>query len=61
MPVMEAIEHNVEGRLVPMDQPELLAKEVLLLLPTRQLQFGRAARRRLLYDQRLTLADDITN
>ena len=32
MPVEEAIEHNVEGRLVPMDQPDVLAKEVLQLL-----------------------------
>ena len=60
MPVEEAIEHNVEGRLVPMDQPELLAKEVLLLLSNSdsRTRFGRAARRRsLLYDQRLTLAE----
>ena len=48
MPVEEAIEHNVEGRLVPMDQPELLAKEVLLLLSNSdsRTRFGRAARRR---------------
>ena len=32
MPVEEAIEHNVEGRLIPMDKPDLLAKEVLQLL-----------------------------
>ena len=59
MPVEEAIEHNVEGRLIPMDQPSLLANEVLHLLSdsdTRS-RFGMAARRRaLLYDQRLTLA-----
>ena len=59
MPVEEAIEHNVEGRLVPMDKPDLLAKEVLQLLisPDNRARFGAAARRRaLLYDQRLTLA-----
>ena len=59
MPVEEAIEHNVEGRLIPMDQPDLLAKEVLQLLasPQTRARFGAAARRRaLLYDQRLTLA-----
>tara|TARA_B100000674_G_C37981326_1_gene982580 strand:+ start:4676 stop:5893 length:1218 start_codon:yes stop_codon:yes gene_type:complete len=60
MPVNEAIEHNVEGRLVPMDQPDVLAKEVLELLasPESRARFGAAARRRaLLYDQRLTLAE----
>ena len=60
MPVEEAIEHNVEGRLVPMDQPHLVAKEVLQLLasPESRARFGAAARRRaLLYDQRLTLAE----
>ena len=59
MPVEEAIQHNVEGRLVPMEKPELLAKEVLQLLasPDSRARFGAAARRRaLLYDQRLTLA-----
>ena len=59
MPVEEAIEHNVEGRLVPMDQPDVLANEVLQLLasPDKRARFGAAARRRaLLYDQRLTLA-----
>ena len=59
MPVEEAIEHNIEGRLVPMDQPGLLAREVLQLLshPDSRSRFGAAARRRaLLYDQRLTLA-----
>ena len=59
MPVEEAIEHNVEGRLIPMDQPDLLAKEVLQLLasPETRARFGAAARRRaLLYDQRLTFA-----
>ena len=58
MPVEEAIEHNVEGRLIPMDQPDLLG-EVLQLLasPQTRARFGAAARRRaLLYDQRLTLA-----
>ena len=59
MPVEEAIEHDVEGRLIPMDQPELLAREVLHLLahPHNRARLGAAARRRaLLYDQRLTLA-----
>ena len=59
MPVEEAIEHNVEGRLIPMNQPEFLANEVLQLLANtdRRARFGAAARRRaLLYDQRLTLA-----
>ena len=28
MPVEEAIEHNIEGRLIPMNQPELLVNEV---------------------------------
>ena len=59
MPVEEAIEHNVEGRLIPMDQPESLAGEVLQLLanPDSRARFGVAARQRsLLYDQRLTLA-----
>ena len=59
IPVEEAIEHDVEGRLVPMDKPDLLAKEVLQLLisPDNRARFGAAARRRaLLYDQRLTLA-----
>lgn len=60
MPVEEAIEHNVEGRLVPMDEPDVLAKEVLQLLasPSKRARFSAAARRRaLLYDQRLTLAE----
>ena len=59
MPVEEAISHDVEGRLIPMDQPSLLAKEVLQLLanPDVRARFGAAARQRaLLYDQRLTLA-----
>ena len=59
MPVEEAIENNVEGRLIPLNQPDLLAKEVLQLLfnPDSRARFGAAARRRaLLYDQRLTLA-----
>ena len=34
MPVEEAIENNVEGRLIPLNQPDLLAKEVLQLLFT---------------------------
>ena len=59
MPVEEAIENNVEGRLIPLNQPDLLAKEVLQLLfnPDSRARFGAAARRRaLLYDQRLTLS-----
>ena len=59
MPVEEAIDHDVEGRLIPMDQPDLLAREVLQLLenPDSRARLGAAARRRaLLYDQRLTLA-----
>ena len=59
MPVQEVIEHNVEGRLVPMDDPSTLAQEVLRLLssPQDRARFGAAARKRaLLYDQRLTLA-----
>ena len=58
MPVAEAIENNVEGRLVPMDQPNLLAEQVLQLLNDSNLRnrLGVAARQRaLLYDQRLTL------
>ncbi|WP_390129774.1 glycosyltransferase [Synechococcus sp. HIMB2401] len=60
MPVEEAIEHNVEGRLVPMGDQNALAKEVLHLLasPDSRARFGAAARRRaLLYDQRLTLSE----
>ena len=60
MPVEEAIDHDVEGRLIPMDQPDLLAREVLQLLenPDSRARLGAAARRRaLLYDQRLTLAE----
>ena len=59
MPVEEAIQHNVEGRLIHMGDPTILAKEVLNLLdnPESRARFGVAARRRaLLYDQRLTLA-----
>lgn len=60
MPVAEAIEHNLEGRLVPMDQPSRLAVEVLQLLHSPELRerFGAAARQRaLLYDQRLMLRE----
>jgi glycosyltransferase involved in cell wall biosynthesis len=59
MPVAEAITHNVEGCLVPLEQPVVLAEQVLQLLhnPQQRERFGVAARRRaLLYDQRLTLA-----
>lgn len=58
MPVAEAIDNNVEGRLVPMDQPDVLAEQVLQLLNDSNLRnrFGSAARQRaLMYDQRLTL------
>ena len=58
MPVSEVIQDGVEGILIPMNAPDLLADNVLKLLasPEARLQFGRAARRRaLLYDQRLTL------
>ena len=60
MPVEEVIEHNVEGCLVPMDDPSTLAREVLRLLASsgERARLGLAARRRaLLYDQRLTLAE----
>ncbi len=60
MPVEEAIENNIEGRLVPMDDPNSLAQEVLRLLADsdERARYGAAARRRaLLYDQRLTLAE----
>ena len=48
MPVEEAIEHNVGGRLISMDDPLTLAKEVLYLLqsPEERSRFGAAARRR---------------
>ena len=58
MPVAEAIENNVEGCLIPMDQPAVLAEQVLQLLNDSNLRnrFGAAARQRaLMYDQRLTL------
>ena len=58
MPVSEVIQDGVEGILIPMNAPDLLADKVLKLLerPEARVQFGRAARRRaLLYDQRLTL------
>ena len=60
MPVEEVIDHNVEGYLVPMDDPRALAQEVLKMLASSddRARFSAAARRRaLLYDQRLTLAD----
>ena len=59
MPVSVVIDHNVEGRLIPMNQPDLLARDVLQLLAhhDNRVRFGKAARQRaLLYDQRLTLA-----
>jgi glycosyltransferase involved in cell wall biosynthesis len=58
MPVAEVIQQNVEGKLVPMDQPILLANQVIELLnnPELRKKLGAAARRKaLLYDQRLTL------
>ena len=58
MPVSEVIQDGIEGTLVPMNAPQVLAETVLRLLanPKARDRFGRAARRRaLLYDQRLTL------
>ena len=58
MPVSEVIQDGVEGILIPMNAPELLAEKVLHMLadPEARVRFGKAARRRaLLYDQRLTL------
>ena len=57
MPVSEVIQDGVEGVLVPMNAPKLLAERILQLLANPQARacMGRAARRRaLLYDQRLT-------
>ena len=58
MPVSEVIQDGVEGVLIPMNAPQLLAEKVIELLanPEARNRFGRAARRRaLLYDQRLTI------
>ena len=58
MPVSEVIENEVEGILIPMNSPALLAKKVLHMLADSdgRVRLGKAARRRaLLYDQRLTL------
>jgi len=58
MPVSEVIQDGVEGVLVPMNAPKLLAERILQLLanPQARARLGRAARRRaLLYDQRLTV------
>ena len=58
MPVSEVIEDGIEGILIPMNSPDVLADKVLQLLmnPQARDRFGKAARRRaLLYDQRLTL------
>ena len=58
MPVSEVIQDGVEGILIPMNAPTVLAENVLQLLanPQARIRLGRAARRRaLLYDQRLTL------
>ena len=58
MPVSEVIQDGVEGVLVPMNAPKLLAERILQLLANPQARacMGRAARRRaLLYDQRLTV------
>ena len=58
MPVSEVIQDGLEGILIPMNAPELLARKVLNLLANSdaRVRLGRAARRRaLLYDQRLTL------
>ena len=58
MPVSEVIQDGIEGILVPMNAPTLLAEKVLYLLANSEerVRLGKAARRRsLLYDQRLTL------
>ena len=58
MPVAEVIQDGVEGILIPMNAPTLLAERVLQLLANSEVRarLGSAARRRaLLYDQRLTL------
>ena len=65
MPVEEAIEHNVEGRLIPMDQPGLLAKEVLQLLadPDSRARFGSCGEetRIALRPAAHTRSDDVTH
>jgi len=58
MPVSEVIQDGVEGILIPMNAPKLLAEKVLQLLanPKARARLGKSARQRaLLYDQRLTL------
>ena len=50
MPVSEVIQDGVEGVLIPMNAPELLAEKVLQLLanPDVRLRLGKAARQRVL-------------
>ena len=58
MPVQEVIEDGVNGVLVPMDQPDLLAQRVLALLEASELRsrLGAQARRDALrWDQSVTL------
>jgi glycosyltransferase involved in cell wall biosynthesis len=58
MPVQEVIRNGVEGVLVPMTDPQLLAQAVLGCLADgrRREQFGRAARQAsLAWDQTVTL------
>ena len=58
MPVQEVIEDGVNGVLVPMDQPDLLAERVLALLEAPELRsrLGAQARRDALrWDQSVTL------
>ena len=61
MPVEEAIEHNVEGRFLPWDVPDCLQRKCCNCFPILKvaLVFTAARRRALLYDQRLTLSDDV--
>ena len=57
-PVQEAIHDGVEGLLVPMDQPNLLAEKILFLLghPQVRHRLSMAARQRALgWDQSRTL------
>ena len=57
MPVSEVIQDGVEGILIPMNDPLLLANKVIQLLsdPIARLRLSKAARlRALMYDQRLT-------
>ncbi len=58
MPVQEVIRDGIEGLLVPMDNPQLLAKKVCSLLSNESMrkQLGESARKRAIaYDQTHTL------